>query len=87
MTSSCVEAIRYFGHAIHCVLRLLGQPSPKFDDARTSCWKHAVLQTVEVLPVYWRNKASGSQTKYNTGRKVVLADAVAKLEVLIEHGS
>ena len=34
-----------------------------------------------------RNEASGGQTKHDAGGEVVFADAVTKLEVLIEHGS
>lgn len=61
------------------------QRVPHLHDASPARGEHAVLQRVEGLPVDRRHEAAGDEAEEHAGGEVVLADAVAHLEVLVEH--
>ena len=67
--------------------RLLREPVPRLEDARPPRRQHAVLQAVEAPPMNGREELARHQAQYDAGREVVLVDAVAELEVLVEHGA
>lgn len=60
---------------------------PHAHDAGALRGEHAVLETVQILAVDGRNEFTGQQAQDDTRREVVLADAGAELEVLVEHGA
>lgn len=49
--------------------------------------QHAILQTIKILAIDGRDEFAGEETEKHTWRKVVLAYAGAKLEVLVKHGA
>jgi hypothetical protein len=58
---------------------------PHIHDSSSSCWQHAVLQTIQILSVDRRYEFACHETEENSWREIVLADTVAELEVLVEH--
>ncbi len=75
-------------HAVHWRRpTAIHQASPKLTDTGAAGWKHAVLQAVQIPAVNRWHEAAGCQAQDDAGRKVMFADAVAELEVLVEHGA
>jgi hypothetical protein len=68
------------------VLVLLVELLPYLANADSIGWQHAVLQAVQVPPVYGRHKLARRKVHEHAGREVVLAYPVAKLKVRLEHG-
>jgi hypothetical protein len=66
---------------------IAGESIPHFHYTGSSSRKHAILQAVKVFAVNWRDKFAGCKAEKHAGREIVFADTVAKLEVLVEHGS
>lgn len=60
---------------------------PNLEDAGAAKREHAVLQAVEAFAVDRGHEAAGGEAEDDAGREVVLADSMAELEVLVEHGS
>jgi hypothetical protein len=58
---------------------------PHVPNTSTTSRQHAVLQAVKILAVNWWYEFACCETGENMRRKVVLANAVAELEVLVEH--
>ena len=49
--------------------------------------QHAVLHAVQIAAVNRRHEAARHETEDDTRCQVMLAEAVAKLEVLVKHGA
>src|SRR5438034_11022768 len=67
--------------------RVLGQAHPHGKNSSALRWQHAVLQAVEVLAVNRRHESTSCEIEDHARRKIVFADTMAKLEVLVKHGS
>ena len=61
------------------------QRIPHVPDTSTTSRQHAVLKAVQILAVNWWHEFACCETGEHMRRKVVLANAVAELEVLVEH--
>lgn len=48
------------GHRLH------REPVPHLEDARASCRKHTVLETVEAFAVNWRDKSTSNEAQINS---------------------
>ncbi len=65
----------------------LRQHRPDLGHACPPCREHAVLHAVQVAAVNGRDEAARHEAEDDTRCQVMLAEAVAKLEVLVEHGA
>lgn len=66
---------------------LLSQPTPHLKNTCPPRRQHAILQAIEAFAVDGRDEAAGGEAEEDAGGEVVFADAVAELEVLVEHGA
>ena len=58
---------------------------PQLRDPGSLSRQHTVLKTVKILPVDRWHKSARDQAEEDSRRKVMLPDAVAELEILVEH--
>ena len=65
----------------------LCQNRPDLCHAGPAGRKHAVLHAVQIPAVDGRHEAAGEEAEDDLRGKIVFAQSVAKLEVLIEHGA
>lgn len=65
----------------------LGEHCPHLGHPSSPSGQHAVLHAVQVAAVDGWYEAAGDQAEDNAGCEVVFAESVAKLEVLVEHGT
>lgn len=91
MSCSASGVVRWEPPAIHDGHRPLlrgqrGQSAPHLHDASPPRREHAVLQTVQILPVDRGYEFTRQEAEQDPWRQVVLAYALGHLEVLVEHG-
>lgn len=60
------------------------QPAPKLSDPYPLGGQHAVLQPIQILPMYRRYEASRQKAQGDGGGEVVFAEAGGELEVFVE---
>lgn len=65
----------------------LRQHRPDLGHACSPRRQHAVLHAVQIAAVNRRHEAARHETEDDTRCQVMLAEAVAKLEVLVKHGA
>lgn len=65
----------------------LREHCPYFSHSCSASWQHAILHAVQVAAVDGWHEAAGDKAEDDPRCEVVLAEAVAELEVLIEHGT
>lgn len=66
------------------VLPVARQKPPKLTNCHPLHWQHAVLQTIQILPMNRRDELAGDEAQKDTRRQIMLAYADAQLVVLCE---
>ena len=70
-----------------CPRLFLRKPPPNLPYPSPPSREHAILQAIKTLPMNWGQELSGREAKQDAQGKVVFADTMGELEILVEHGA